>query len=54
MPRERDRPDPHLIIEGARRVQPSKRGLGNDYPITALEELKERDKSKRIIEKNQS
>jgi hypothetical protein len=49
MPRERDRPDPNLIIQGARRVQPSKRGLGHDYPITPLEELRERDKSKRII-----
>jgi hypothetical protein len=46
MPREHDRPDPNLIIQGGRRVQPSKRGLGNDYPVTPLEELRERDKSK--------
>jgi hypothetical protein len=47
--REHDRPDPNLIIQGARRVQPSKRGLGKDYPVTPLEELRERDKSKRTI-----
>ena len=46
MPREHDRPNPNLIIQGTRRVQPSKRGQGNDYPITPLEELRERDKSK--------
>jgi hypothetical protein len=49
MPREHDRPDPQLIIHGARRVQPSKRGLGEDYPITPMEELRERDKSKQLI-----
>lgn len=46
MPRKHDRPDPNLIIEGSRRVQPSKRGMGRDYPITPLEALRERDKSK--------
>ena len=46
MPREHDRPDPNLIIQGACRVQPSKRGLGKDYPVTPLEELRERDKGK--------
>jgi hypothetical protein len=51
MPREHDRPDPNLIIQGARRVQPSKRGLGKDYPVTPLEELRERDKSKYMIVK---
>ena len=49
--REHDRPDPNLIIQGARRVNPSKRGLGNDYPVTPLEELRERDKSKQITVK---
>ena len=48
MAREHDRPDPNLIVQGSRRVQPSKRGQGNDYPITPLEELKERRKSKQI------
>ena len=50
MPRkEHDRPDPNLIIHGSRRVQPSKRGLGIDYPITPLEELNERQQSKLTI-----
>jgi len=48
MAREHDRPDPNLIIQGSRRVQPSKRGQGRDYPITPLEELKEREKRKQI------
>ena len=50
MTREHDRPDQNLIITGARRVQPSKRGLGEDYPITLVEErlLEERNKSKRM------
>lgn len=52
MPREHDRPDPNLIVQGARRVQPSKRGLGRDYPVTPLEELKERDQSKRAKKKD--
>ena len=38
MTREHDRPDQNLIIIGARRVQPSKRGLGEDYPVTLVEE----------------
>lgn len=37
---EHDRPDPSLIVEGSRRVQPSKRIQGHDYPITPLEELR--------------
>ena len=52
-PHEHDRrPDPTLILQGVCHVQPSKHGLGNDYPITPLdsEELKDRDKSKRMIE----
>ena len=50
---EHDRPDPNLIVHGSRRPQPSKRGLGNDYPITPLEELRERDKCKQINIANQ-
>jgi hypothetical protein len=52
MPREHDRPDPNLIVQGARRVQPSKRGLGKDYPVTPLEELKERDLSEQAKKKD--
>jgi hypothetical protein len=51
MPHEHDRPDPNLIIQGTHCVQPSKYGLGNDYPVTPLEELRERDKCKQIIAK---
>ena len=43
---EKDRPDPTLIIEGSRRPQPSRRVQGQDYPKTALEELKERKKGR--------
>ena len=43
---EHDQPDPTLIVQGSRRVQPSKRGLGRDYPTTPLEELQERVKRK--------
>jgi hypothetical protein len=48
MTREHDRPDQNLIIQGARRVHPSKRGLGEDYPVTLAEErlLEQRNKSK--------
>jgi hypothetical protein len=53
MPCEHDHPDPNLIIQGTCHVQPSKRGLGNDYPVTPLEELRERDKCKRIIRKKE-
>ncbi|KIL54867.1 hypothetical protein M378DRAFT_182392 [Amanita muscaria Koide BX008] len=42
--REHDRPNLNLIIEGSRKVQPSKRIQGQDYPVTALQELQERDK----------
>jgi hypothetical protein len=38
MTREKDRPDPSLIVEGSRRIQ------GQDYPTTALEELEQRKK----------
>lgn len=48
-PKEHDRPDPNLIIHGSRRVQPSKRGLGIDYPMTPLEELNERQQSKLTV-----
>lgn len=44
MAREHDQPDPTLIIKGPRRPQPSKRVQGDDYPISALEELQKRDK----------
>ena len=46
---EHDQPDPTLIVQGSRRVQPSKRGLGRDYPTTPLEELRERVKSKKTF-----
>jgi hypothetical protein len=49
MPHEHDRPNPQLIIQGARHQQPSKRGQGKDYPIMPLEELRKRDKSKQIF-----
>ena len=39
---EHDQPDPTLIVQGSHHVQPSKRGLGKDYPTTPLEELRER------------
>jgi hypothetical protein len=45
---EHDRPDPTLILHEPRRVQPSKRGLGIDYPRTPLEELNERNQGKRL------
>ena len=48
MAHKHDQPDPNLIIPGSRHVQPSKHGQGRDYPITPLEELKEREKSKQI------
>jgi hypothetical protein len=51
MPHEHDHPDPNFIIQGTHHVQPSKRGLGNDYPVTSLEELREREKCKQIIVK---
>jgi len=41
---EHDRPDPSLIVEGTRRLHPSKCMQGNDYPITPLEELHVRSK----------
>jgi len=44
MAREHDPPNQTLIIEGSRHLQLSKCGLGNDYPITPLEELKQREK----------
>jgi hypothetical protein len=44
MARGHDQPNPALIIEGSRRPQPSKRVQGHDYPVSALEELKKRDK----------
>jgi hypothetical protein len=44
MAREHDQPDPSLIIQGSRRVQQSKRVQGLSYPVTALEELREREK----------
>ena len=52
LPCEHDCPDPILILQGVHHVQPSKCGLGNDYPITPLnfEELKDRDRSKRMLE----
>jgi hypothetical protein len=53
MPCKHNCPDPNLIIQGAHRVQPSKHGLGNDYPVTPLEELRERDKCKEIIRKKE-
>jgi hypothetical protein len=43
---EHDQPDPTLIIQGSRRAQPSKHGLGKDYLTTPLEELRERAKGK--------
>lgn len=46
--REHDRPDPALIIKGPRRTLPSKRVQGFDYPITPLEEIRMREKSKLI------
>ena len=54
MPCKHDCPDPNLIIQDAHCVQPSKRGLGNDYPVTPLEELRERDKCKWIIVKKRA
>src|ERR1700689_332106 len=48
MVRGHDQPDPSLIIQGSRQVQVSKRGQGKDYPLTALEELKERQRSKQV------
>lgn len=44
MARGHDQPNPALIIEGARRPQPSKRVQGDDYPVSALKELQKRDK----------
>ena len=44
MARGHDQPNPALIIEGPRRLQPSKRMQGRDYPVSALEELQKRDK----------
>ena len=48
MTREYDHPDQNLIIQGAHCVHPSKRGLGEDYPVTLVEErlLEQRNKSK--------
>jgi hypothetical protein len=40
MGREHDRPDPNLI-HGSWCLQMSKRGQGNDYPVTPLEELQQ-------------
>jgi hypothetical protein len=47
--KEHDRPDPTLIISGSCRPQPSKRGLGMDYPMTPLEELNERHHQGKVI-----
>ena len=44
MARGHDQPNPALIIKGPRRLQPSKRVQGRDYPVSALEELQTRDK----------
>ena len=46
---EHDQPDPTLIVQGSHHIQPSKCGLGRDYPTTPLEELWERDKSKKTF-----
>jgi hypothetical protein len=40
----RDQPDPTLIVEGSRRIHPSRRVQGQNYPTTALEELEQREK----------
>ena len=35
---QHDQPNPDLIVEGSRRVQPSKRVQGQDYPITVSDQ----------------
>ena len=44
--RQHDQPNPNLIVEGSRKVQPSKRVQGQDYPTTVLEELDQRNKGR--------
>jgi hypothetical protein len=47
--RQHDQPNPELIVEGSRKVQPSKRVQGEDYPTTLLEELGQRNKGTTYI-----
>ena len=44
MARGHDQPNLALIIDGRRQHQPSKRIQGEDYPVSALEELQKRDR----------
>jgi hypothetical protein len=41
---QHDQPNPNLIVEGSRKIHPSKCVQGHDYPTTALEELDQRNK----------
>ena len=41
---QHDQPNPNLIVEGSRKILPTKRIQGEDYPTTVLERSDQRKK----------